>query len=68
MLFCMQSTSVRIDIDTHRELRRLASEYHTTVGNTITIAVRALRRERLEADLSHPLRDDEIAWLDAELG
>lgn len=68
MLFCMQSTSVRIDTDTHRELRRLAAEYHTTVGNTVKIAVRALRQERLGADLSHPLRGDETAWLDAELG
>lgn len=62
----MQSTSVRIDIDTHRVLRRLASKHPTTVGNIVKIAVRALRQERLGADVSHPLRDDEIAWLDAE--
>lgn len=68
MIFCMQSTKVRIDTATHRELRRLASEYQTTVGNTVKIAVRALRQERLGADLRHPLRDDETAWLDTEFG
>lgn len=40
----------------------------TTVGKIVEIAVRALRWERLGADLSQPLREDEIAWLDAELG
>jgi len=39
MLICMQSTSVRIDVSTHEELKRLASELHTTVGNTVALAV-----------------------------
>ncbi len=68
MLICMQSTSVRIDTTTHEELKRLAAEMHTTVGNAVTLAVRALRQDRVGSDLSAPLRDDEVAWLDADLG
>ena len=68
MLICMQSTSVRIDVNTHEDLKRLAVELNTTVGNTVSLAVRALRQDRVGTDLMAPLRDDEIAWLDAELG
>lgn len=68
MLICMHSTSVRIDVGTHEELKRLAAELHTTVGNTVTLAVRALRQDRIGEDLREPLREDEVAWLDADLG
>ena len=68
MLFCMQSTSVRIDTTTHEELKRLATELNTSVGNTVSLAVRALRQDRLGVELAAPLRDEEVAWLDAELG
>jgi hypothetical protein len=68
MLICMQSTSVRIDAGTHEDLKRLAAELNTTVGNTVTLAVRALRQERIGEDLKSNLRDDEVDWLDADLG
>ena len=68
MLICMHSTSVRIDITTHDELKRLAAELNTTVGNTVSLAVRALRQDRVGEDLAAPLRDDEASWLDADLG
>ena len=68
MLNCMQSTSVRIDASTHEDLKRLAAELNTTVGNTVTLAVRALRQDRIGADLRAPLKDDEELWLDADLG
>ena len=68
MLICMHSTSVRIDSATHDDLKRLAEELQTTVGNTVTLAVRALRQDRVGADLATPLRSDETAWLDADLG
>lgn len=68
MLICMQSTSVRIDASTHEELKRLAAELKTTVGNIVSLAVRALRQDRVGADLAAPLRGDETAWLDADLG
>lgn len=67
MLICMQSTSVRIDGETHEELKRLASELGTTVGHTVALAVRALRQERVGEQLARPLSDDEAAWLDADL-
>jgi hypothetical protein len=67
MLICMQSTSVRIDVATHDELKRLAAELDTTVGNTVALAVRALRQDRMGAELTAPLTDDEAAWLDADL-
>ena len=68
MLICMHSTSVRIDTATHEDLKRLASELNTTVGNTVSLAVRALRQVRIGDDLRNVLRDDESAWLDADLG
>jgi hypothetical protein len=68
MLICMHSTSVRIDGETHEELKRLAVVLGTTVGQTVTLAVRALRQDHMGADLATPLRDDEKAWLDADLG
>jgi hypothetical protein len=64
----MQSTSVRIDTETHEELKRLAKDLGTTVGQTVTLAVRALRQDRIGEQLANPLRDDETAWLDADLG
>jgi len=68
MLICMHSTSVRIDADTHEELKRLAEDLGTTVGHTVTLAVRALRQDRSAVQLAEPLRDDEAAWLNADLG
>lgn len=68
MLICMQSTSVQIDGATHDELKRLAAELDTTVGNAVAMAVRALNQDRMGADLATPLSEDETAWLDAELG
>lgn len=68
MLICMHSTSVRIDVATHEDLKRLAAQLNTTVGNTVTLAVRALAQNRIGDDLRHPLRPDETAWLDADVG
>ncbi|MDA3039309.1 MAG: hypothetical protein O3C27_07220 [Actinomycetota bacterium] len=64
----MHSTSVRIDVRTHEELKRLAAELDTTVGNAVSVAVRALRQERMGADLHGALSADEDAWLHADLG
>ena len=68
MLMCMQGTSVRIDAATHAELKRMAAELDTTVGNTVSLAVRALRQDRIGVQLRSPLRDDEAGWLHADLG
>jgi predicted transcriptional regulator len=68
MLICMQSTSVRIDAATHDDLKRLAAEFDTTVGNTVTLAVRALRQDHIGRQLQAPLDEGEDTWLDAEVG
>lgn len=68
MLICMQSSSARVDAGTHQELERLADQLDTTVGNTVTLAVRALRQDRVGADLRAGLRADEAEWLIADLG
>lgn len=64
----MQSTSVRIGVETHRELKALAEQLGRSVGDTVALAVRGLRQQQLGRELSEPLSAEEQAWLDAELG
>jgi hypothetical protein len=64
----MQGTSVRIDLATHQELKRLAAELGASVGATVALAVRRLRQDQIGAQLSEELTQAEIDWLDAELG
>lgn len=64
----MQSTSVRIDQTTHQELKRLALELGSTVGETVALAVRRLRQDRIGVELKTPLTGGEIDWLDADFG
>ena len=68
MLISMQSTSVRIDQATHKELKRLADRLGTTVGETVALAVRRLRQDRIGEELTATLSRDEVDWLDADLG
>ena len=68
MLKCMHTTSVRIDTATHAELKRLASDLGTTVGETVALAVRRLRQDQIGRQLAAPLTNAEVEWLDAELG
>lgn len=68
MLRRMPSTSVRVDRETHEELKRLARDLGTTVGEAVAIAARRLRQQRIGRDLSAPLTEDETNWLDADLG
>ena len=64
----MQTTSVRIDLSTHEDVKALAAALHTTVGRAVTLAVRSLRQERIGRDLATPLTAEEGDWLDADLG
>lgn len=64
----MHSTSVRIDQATHQELKRLAAELGATVGQTVALAVRLLRQDRIGEELTTPITPGEIEWLDADLG
>jgi antitoxin component of RelBE/YafQ-DinJ toxin-antitoxin module len=68
MLNCMQTTSVRIDVATHEELKRLAEQLGTTVGQAVAVAVRCLRQDRIGEELTGPLSGEETSWLDADLG
>lgn len=68
MLYCMQSTSVRIDKETHEHLKRLATQLNTSVGQTVSLAVRALRQDLIGKQLHEPLTDGEKNWLDANIG
>ena len=64
----MQSTSVRVDKATHRELKELATSMGATVGETVAVAVRRLSQEQMGRQLAVELSDEEAAWLDADLG
>lgn len=64
----MHSTSVRIDQTTHQELKQLATELGTTVGETVALAVRRLRQDRIGEELAVALTPGEVDWLDADLG
>lgn len=64
----MPSTSVRIDVATHQELKRLAASLGTSVGDTVALAVRRLRQDQIAAELRARPTAEEAAWLDADLG
>ncbi len=67
ILLGMQSTSVRIDVETHERLKALAAELGATVGETVAVAVRHLRQERIGADLVGSQTQQDTDWLDADL-
>jgi hypothetical protein len=64
----MRSTSVRIDAATHDELKRLASDLGTTVGHTVSLAVRSLRQDQIGSQLQADLTPAEVDWLNADIG
>lgn len=71
MLICMQQqwTSVRIDTATHDLLKELAAHHDLSIGDTVKLAARGLLQEAIGRQLaSRPLTEEEIAWLDADLG
>ena len=67
MLMCMPSTSVRIDVETHHDLKLLAEALGTTVGEAVRVAVRHMRQEQIGRQLASPSTPDDQAWLDADL-
>jgi hypothetical protein len=68
MLIRMPGTSVRVDRETHEELKKLARDLGTTVGGAVAIAARRLRQQRIGRDLNAPFTEHEASWLDADLG
>lgn len=63
----MHSTSVRIDVRTHQELKMLAAHRGVTVGETVKLAVRRLRQDLIGEQLRGGLSESESTWLDADL-
>lgn len=68
ILVRMHTTSVRIDLETHRELKRIASELNLSVGQTVRYAVQRLEQSRFGEQLHTKLSVEESQWLDADLG
>ncbi len=64
----MQSTSVRIDVATHQQLKALAASMGASVGDTVTLPARKLRQKQIGAELRAELRPDKRVWLDADPG
>ncbi len=68
VLLCMPSTSVRVDRQTHEELKKLARKLGTTVGEAVAVAARRLRQQPIGVELKSELTLEETDWLDADLG
>jgi hypothetical protein len=64
----MPSTSVRVDRQTHEELKKLARDLGTTVGEAVAVAARRLRQQLIGVELKSELTIEETDWLDADLG
>lgn len=62
------TTTIRVDRNTHQELRRLSERDHTSISDTVARAVVALRQDEMGRQLTAEPADDEQAWLDADLG
>lgn len=62
------TTTIRVNRDTRDALNDLAAKCGTTLVDTVSRATRLLQQEVLGIELSTPLRDDELDWLDADAG
>jgi antitoxin component of RelBE/YafQ-DinJ toxin-antitoxin module len=63
----MSRISVRVDRETHEELKKLARDLGVTVGEAVAIAARRLRQQGMGRDLNLPLTEEDAIWLDADL-
>lgn len=55
-----------MDRSTHDNIKQLAAELGSTVGEAVALAVRRLRQERIGRQLASDLTAAETAWLDAD--
>lgn len=62
------TTTIRISRQTHESVKRLATERHESIDQTVSRAIRALRQDTMARDLATDLTEDEAAWLDADAG
>lgn len=59
---------LRVSERTHEGFKREAERRGETIDSVATAALRALRQKDMGRQLAEPLRDDEQAWLHADLG
>ena len=59
---------LRVSERTHEGFKREAERRGETIDSIASAALRALRQKEMGQQLAQPLRDDEHAWLDADLG
>ena len=61
----MQTTTIRVDVETHQKLVALSQRHHQPLGATVRLAADALDRDdltaRITAQLSR-LHDDSSSW------
>lgn len=59
---------MRVSERTHEGFKREAERRGKTIDAIAAAALRALRQKEMGMQLAEPLRADEQAWLDADLG
>lgn len=63
----MQTTTIRVDVDTHRRLVALSERHGQPLGATVRLAADALDRDdltsRIQVQLDR-LHEDPVAWAD----
>lgn len=62
------TTTIRVSRATRDALNSLAARRGEPLTDTASRATRLLEQETIGRDLSAPLREDELAWLDADAG
>jgi len=62
------TTTIRVSRATRNTLNKLAIQRGETLTDTVSRAARLLEQEVIGNELSGPLRDDELTWLDAYVG
>lgn len=62
------TTTIRVTRVTRDILNELAARRGEPLTDTVSRAARLLEQEAIARDLSAPLRDDELTWLDADAG
>ncbi len=62
------TTTIRVARATRDQLARLARQTGRSLADTVARGAQLVEQERMGIQLAEPLRDDEEAWLGAELG
>lgn len=63
-----ETTTIRVTRAARDALNNLAAQRGESLTDTVSRATRLLEQEVIGRDLSATLREDELAWLDADAG